>query len=95
MAEKLKKVDSNPTMKVIKNDEETAFDIFGDAKPKEKAKSAKLDKEVVEAEGYEAKLLVRQELKEQIDELGALKKSVDDEIRVLGREKFVEICNKI
>jgi hypothetical protein len=67
--------------------------IFGEAKSKAgvKAKSAKDDKEVVYIDGLEAKLLELEFLKAQVKDLTAQEKAVNDEIKDISREKFIEL----
>jgi hypothetical protein len=67
--------------------------IFGEAKNKAgvKAKSAKDDKEVVYIDGLESKLLELEFLKAQVKDLTAQEKAVNDEIKDISREKFVEL----
>jgi hypothetical protein len=67
--------------------------IFGEAKSKAgvKAKSAKDDKEVVYIDGLEPKLLELEFLKAQVKDLTAQEKAVNDEIKEISREKFIEL----
>ena len=65
--------------------------MFGAAKAKPAAKSKKDDKEAVVVPGLEQKLKDLQEFKAQIADLEALVSGISDELKVLGKEKFIEL----
>ena len=65
--------------------------MFGAAKAKPAAKSKKDDKEAVIVPGLEQKLKDLQEFKAQIADLEALVSGISDELKVLGKEKFIEL----
>ena len=67
--------------------------IFDSARAKVSSvsKSSKDDKEVVYIDGLESKLLELEFLKAQVKDLSAQEKAVNDEIKDISREKFVEL----
>lgn len=65
--------------------------IFGAAKAKPAATAGKSDKQVVVISGLEQRLLEMQFLKSQIADLEAQLNGVTDEIKTIGKEKFVEL----
>jgi hypothetical protein len=67
--------------------------IFDSARAKVSSvsKSSKDDKEVVYIDGLESKLLELEFLKAQVKDLTAQEKAVNDEIKDISREKFVEL----
>ena len=95
MALPLKKDDKTPKLTFVKgNNEGDDVDIFGDAKKKEKPKAGKLEKITVNVPGLQDKLIARQNLKAELDDLKVLFESVQSELKEIGREKFLELYKK-
>ncbi len=78
---------------VTNPEEETKkkISVFGAAKVKTPKTSAKTDKQIVEVAGIEQKLLELQSLKAEIADREAQLNAITDEIKGIGKEKFVEL----
>jgi hypothetical protein len=93
MALPLKNDKKTPKLTFVKGDGDDV-DIFGDAKKKEKPKAGKLEKITVNVPGLQDKLIARQNLKAELDDLKVLFESVQSELKEIGREKFLELYKK-
>ena len=71
--------------------EEKKISVFGAAKLKTTAKSAKEDKPIVKATGLEQKLVEFSTLNGELSDAKAQLGAVTDEIKTISREKFVEL----